>query len=55
MPDLGKYAVEVLLAYGVSIVLLIGVVVVSLRRERRVARQLQDVEARRHIQAVARK
>ncbi len=46
MPDLGKYAVEVLSAYGVTLALLAAIVVVSVMRERRVRRDLQDAEAR---------
>nr|WP_143535542.1 heme exporter protein CcmD [Roseisalinus antarcticus] len=46
MPDLGKYATEVLAAYGVSIALLIGIVWISVARARKVRRQLQDVEHR---------
>ncbi|MEN8896154.1 MAG: heme exporter protein CcmD [Yoonia sp.] len=48
MPDLGKYAVEVLLAYGVSIAILLGLIVLSWRQSRAVKRQLEQVEARRH-------
>lgn len=47
MPDLGKYATEVLAAYGVSIALLVVIVALSLRRSRRVAAQLAEVEARK--------
>ena len=46
MPDLGKYAVEVLLAYGVSLALLVGIVWLSVGRARRVRRALEDAEAR---------
>lgn len=46
MPDLGKYAVEVLSAYGVTIVLLVAIVGLSVMRERRVRRDLEDAEAR---------
>lgn len=46
MPDLGKYAFEVLAAYGVSLVLLIGVIWVSLTQARRVKARLDRVEAR---------
>ncbi len=46
MPDLGKYATEVLLAYGVSLALLALVIGVSWWRARRVRRALADVEAR---------
>ena len=44
MPDLGKYAVEVLSAYGVSLVLLAGVVSLVWLRGRRVKRALELVE-----------
>ena len=46
-PDLGKYAVEVISAYGVSLALLVILVVVSWRQSRLVRRRLQDVEDRR--------
>ena len=46
MPDLGKYAVEVLSAYGVSILLLAGIVGLSVARARRVRRELEEAEAR---------
>ena len=46
MPDLGKYADTVLSAYAVSIVLVVVLVWVSLRRSAKVERQLEDVEAK---------
>ncbi len=49
MPELGKYAAEVLSAYGVTLALLGGLVWASLARARRVKRQLRDVEARRDV------
>ncbi|THH39177.1 heme exporter protein CcmD [Aliishimia ponticola] len=49
MPDLGKYAVTVLSAYGASIVLLIGLVLISLRAGRKARRALEAVETRREI------
>lgn len=48
MPDLGKYAVEVGLAYGLSGVLILSLVALSVLRAGRVRRQLERVEARRH-------
>ena len=48
MPDLGKYALEVALAYGATGLLLIGLVGLSLMRARKVTRQLTKAEARRH-------
>lgn len=47
MPDLGRYATEVLLAYGVSLLLLAMIIVMSVRRARRVRAHLHEVEARR--------
>ena len=47
MPDLGKYAAAVLSAYGVTIALLVAIVGLSVMRERRVRRDLEDAEARR--------
>ena len=47
MPDLGKYAVEVLSAYGVSLALLLGLVWVSVARARKVRAELKDIEERR--------
>jgi heme exporter protein D len=47
MPELGKYAVEVALAYGVSLALLGGVVILSILQGRKVRRALDEAEARR--------
>ncbi|WP_394177278.1 heme exporter protein CcmD [Yoonia maritima] len=44
MPDLGKYAVEVLAAYGVSLGLLAVVVLLSWRRSVRVRAALERIE-----------
>ncbi len=44
MPDLGQYAVEVMSAYVVSIVLLAGIVWLSWRRYTRVRAALEKVE-----------
>jgi len=46
MPELGKYAAEVLSAYGVSLVLLAALVGLTVRRGAAVKRQLADLEAR---------
>ena len=46
MPDLGRYAVEVLLAYGVSLALLLGVVVMSVRQARKAKEALDEAEER---------
>jgi len=45
MPELGKYAAEVLSAYGVSLVLLGALVVVTLLRGRAARRALEETEA----------
>ena len=45
MPDLGKYAVEVLSAYAASLALLAAMVVVILMRARAVKRRLEAAEA----------
>ena len=44
MPDLGKYADTVLSAYGVSILLLVGLVWLSLRAARKSREVLDKVE-----------
>lgn len=46
MPDLGKYADAVLSAYGVSILLLIVLVTLTLRQGQRARRALDEVEKR---------
>ncbi len=46
MPDLGKYAATVLSAYGVSLVLVAGLIAVSLWRSARVRKALAAQEAR---------
>ncbi|MFD2738843.1 heme exporter protein CcmD [Sulfitobacter aestuarii] len=48
MPDLGKYAVEVLGAYGATLVLLAALVLVSLRRGRAARAALDAAEAEGH-------
>lgn len=47
MPDLGKYATEVLSAYGVSLFLIIGFVWISIHQSRRVRAQLKQIEGDR--------
>ncbi|MCR9067256.1 MAG: heme exporter protein CcmD [Rhodobacteraceae bacterium] len=47
MPDLGRYAVEVLSAYAGSLSVLAILVVLSVIRARRVRARLDAVEARR--------
>jgi heme exporter protein D len=44
VPDLGKYAVEVLAAYGVTLGLLTVLVVISWRRSARVRAALERIE-----------
>ena len=47
IPELGKYTATVLGAYGVSILLIVGLTVASIARARRIRRELRDLEARR--------
>ncbi|KMW57010.1 hypothetical protein AIOL_001968 [Candidatus Rhodobacter oscarellae] len=47
MPDLGKYAGAVLSAYGVSLALILGIVVLSVLQARRARQRLAEAEARR--------
>jgi len=47
MPDLGRYAAEVLSAYAGSLVLLILLIAASIWKARQVRAKLDDVEARR--------
>ena len=44
MPELGRYAFEVLLAYGVTLVLVGGLVLSSVLSARRARRRLGDAE-----------
>jgi heme exporter protein D len=46
MPDLGKYAVEVLGSYAATMVLIAGLVALSFWQRARVKRALAEVEAR---------
>lgn len=46
MPELGKYAFAVLSSYGVTIVLLSVIVLVSFRRARKVRANLEEIENR---------
>ncbi|MDP1667657.1 heme exporter protein CcmD [Phaeovulum sp.] len=46
MPELGKYAVTVMSAYGVTVVLLLALVVQSLWRSARIKRALDAQEKR---------
>ena len=47
MPDLGKYADAVLGAYGVTFLLIAGIVGISVWRSRRVKAELDALEQRR--------
>lgn len=47
MPELGKYAVTVLSAYGVTILLLAAIVAQTILRGRKVKRALEEREARK--------
>ncbi len=44
LPELGKYAAEVISAYGVSIAMLLALVVLTLRRGRRARATLRLAE-----------
>ena len=44
MPELGRYATSVLSAYGVSLVLLLGLVVMTLRRGAKARTALRQIE-----------
>ncbi len=46
MPDLGKYALWVLSAYGAGLVLIAALVIQSIWRDRKMARLLAEIEAR---------
>lgn len=46
LPDLGKYATTVLSAYGASIILLVGLVLMSVAKGQRARKLMQEVEAR---------
>ena len=46
MPDLGKYATDVLSAYALTILLLVGLCVLTWLRSRKVRRALEAAEAR---------
>ncbi|MBU0642262.1 MAG: heme exporter protein CcmD [Alphaproteobacteria bacterium] len=47
MPDLGKYAGDVLAAYGITILLLAGLIWRSLARSAKMKRLLKQAEERR--------
>ncbi|MEL6571420.1 MAG: heme exporter protein CcmD [Pseudomonadota bacterium] len=44
MPDLGDYAFEILMSYGISIALLIAIIGVSWVQARRAKAALQEIE-----------
>ena len=46
MPDLGKYAVTVLSAYGATLVVLFALVALTIRRGRKVRAEMENVEQR---------
>ncbi|MEL6595279.1 MAG: heme exporter protein CcmD [Pseudomonadota bacterium] len=47
MPDLGKYAVSVLSAYGATLAIVALLIWISLRRGRKVLAELRSLEGRR--------
>ena len=51
MPDLGDYATEVLSAYAVSLLLLVGIVVISMISARRAKAALDAVERQEETDA----
>ncbi len=44
MPDLGKYASEVLSAYGMSLLLIAGLLLLTLRRGKAARAALREIE-----------
>lgn len=46
IPELGKYAIEVVSSYAITMALMLGLVWISLRRSRRVRDALVSVEKR---------
>ena len=44
MPDLGKYALEGISAYGISTALLVGLVLLSLHKGRKARAELARIE-----------
>ncbi len=46
IPDLGKYATDVLSAYAIAVLLLVALVAVSLRQSAKARKALQDAEQR---------
>jgi len=44
MPELGKYATEVLTAYGISLTLLVLLVLIVWSRSRRAKKALKEIE-----------
>jgi heme exporter protein D len=49
MPDLGKYTGDVFAAYGITFVLLGGLIALSIIRAARIKKRLQAAEERRKI------
>jgi heme exporter protein D len=47
MPDLGKYAAEVTLAYAGSLTLLVAILAISVWRARHVRNALNEIESQR--------
>ncbi|RPE71227.1 heme exporter protein D [Pacificibacter maritimus] len=47
MPDLGKYASDVLAAYGITAALLLGLIALSVVQSSRVKKRLKAAEERR--------
>lgn len=51
MPDLGRYAFEVLSSYAASLLLLVLIVAMTVWQGRRVKRRLAEIEARQEGRA----
>ena len=49
IPDLGKYAFAVLASYGVTLVLLGGLVLMTVLRGRKVRHRLEETEQRQRL------
>ncbi len=44
MLDLGKYATPILLSYGAAILLMGGLILASIKRQRRIRQQIRRIE-----------
>ncbi len=44
MLDLGKYSFVILMSYGISLTLIIGLLVLSISRQRKIRRQIRMIQ-----------